>query len=213
MLEGDGVVVAHAHGEGVKVGVGVEVLVLETVVDLSQGLEVRMNDGCVVRVGGHAHDAAKANGSHFLPLFAVKKVVEIGGGEAAFGGFGGDVDFEQYVNDAVELCGAFVDFSEEAWAVNGLDARNKGCDESHLVGLEVTDEMPGDVGGEEGVFEGEFLFTAFAEDALSGMVGGEDVVGVVVFGYGDEGDVGWEGGAYLLQTSLDVVVGHRNNEE
>ena len=63
------------------------------------------------------------------------------------------------------------------------------------------------------MFEREFLFTAFAEDALSSMVGGEDVVGVVVFGYGDEGDVGWEGGAYLLQTSLDVVVGHRNNEE
>ena len=142
MLEGDGVVVAHAHGEGVKVRVGVEIFVLKMVVDLAKRLEVRMNGGGVVRVGGHAHDAPNAYGVHSFPEVRVKKLVEVGGSETAFGSFGGDVDFQQYVNDAVVLRRTFVDFREEAFAINGLDARNKGCDESHLVGLEVTDEMP-----------------------------------------------------------------------
>jgi len=133
---------AHAHGEGVKVRVGVEIFVLKMVVDLAKRLEVRMNGGGVVRVGGHAHDAPNAYGVHFFPEVRVKKLVEVGGSETAFGSFGGDVDFQQYVNDAVVLRRAFVDFREEVFAINGLDARNKGCDESHLVGLEVTDEMP-----------------------------------------------------------------------
>lgn len=58
------------------------------------------------------------------------------------------------------------------------------------------------------MFEREFLFTAFAEDALSSMVGGEDVVGVVVFRYGDKRYIWRQSRAHLFQTRFDGVAGH-----
>lgn len=63
-----------------------------------------------------------------------------------------------------------------------------------MVGLEAADEVPCDGGGEEGCLLREFLGVVFTEvrDERRGgvLVEGEDVVGGLQLGDGDEADLG-----------------------
>lgn len=79
---------AHAHGEGGEGEIGAG---LEVVAEVAEGGEVGAGGFGVFFEGGDGHEAVD------LEAVEGEEVVElggeVGGGEAVFGGFGGDVDF------------------------------------------------------------------------------------------------------------------------
>ena len=63
---------------------------------------------------------------------------------------------------------------------------DKRCDIFDFVGLQVSDEVPVDVGGQECLLSRKFLNTAFSEVTLPGVVCFANVGYGVVFGDGNE---------------------------
>ena len=170
-MKGEEVVAAHAHGELMERIVGGEVAGFQVGVEVLEVMEFFLDLGFVVGVGGHAHEAGYfyvGGGGLLLPL--LDEGFELGGVEAEFGFFFGDVDLEEAVDDAVVFGGLFVDLLEQAEAVNCVDHGDEGGDVFYFVGLEVANEMPFDVGREEGLFFDEFLNVVFAEEAMAGVV-------------------------------------------
>ena len=63
-----------------------------------------------------------------------------------------------------------VDRFQQMERVHRLDEGNVRKDQFELVGLEVADEVPLDVGGHLGHFLGQFLRTVLTEDTLPGVI-------------------------------------------
>ena len=176
---------AHAHGEGGEGEIGAG---LEVVAEVAEGGEVGAGGFGVFFVRGDGHEAVD------LEAVEGEEVVElggeVGGGEAVFGGFGGDVDFEEDAGAEVEFGGDAVDVAGDVEGVDALDDFDVGKDFADFVALEGSDEMPAEVRGEEGGFGEDFLDAVFAEEGLAcvdGFLDGFDREG---FGDGHEFDGG-----------------------
>ena len=96
------------------------------------------------------------------------------GGEAEFGLFAGDVDLQEDIDRAPRLGTLLIHLGQEAEGVDAVDEGDVGSDVLHLVGLQVSDEVPPDIFGQGFVFEAHFLHLALAEDALACPVGLQD---------------------------------------
>ena len=179
--EGDLEVMRHAHGEFRQ---SESEALLELVAEGAQGGEeaVQVAFGGVGWGDGHQSDGSGwplegASGEEGLGLF---------GPDAEFGGLAGDIDFDQEWGGFVLLGGDALEASEEFGGVDGVDAGGVADGESHLVGLEVSDEMPFDVVWEQGCLLGELLGAVFAEGAESGVVRQADVGDGEGLGDGEE---------------------------
>ena len=96
------------------------------------------------------------------------------------------------------------DQSEEFLAVDALDESHAAYNLAGLVGLEMADKVPADVGREFRNLCQELLNAAFAEEALSGIVGLADGLHGVELADGHQGDAGGE----LGEDSLQVLADH-----
>ena len=159
----------------------------------------------VVCVRGHGHDAAYVCGAQAFVGLTAEKFYQFVGGEAEFGLLGGHVELEEHT---AHYAGARRFVVDEAQETLGIDALNQGhltrLDEAaHLVGLQVADEVPADVGREFLHLGLEFLSAAFAEEALPGVVSLADGFGRVEFAHGDQLHSLGESGAYIVESSGD----------
>ena len=102
----------------------------------------------VVRIGGHAHHAADGHMGQFPPRFGVEHLAAFLERKSVFAVFFGDMDFQQAGNHAVAFGGLFVDFGQQLVGVYRMNHGDVGRNVLHLVGLQVADEMPLDVGGQ-----------------------------------------------------------------
>lgn len=153
--------------------------------------------GLVVGQGAHAHYPGNEHVlqlrkpgifeqlSCFLPTKA----------ELAF--FFGDLELEQAGNDPANGFSPPVDLKEQFRAVDGMDQVYEGYDVLDLVGLQVSDEMPADVGGENGLLFQQFLNAILSEIALPFAIQAQDRFRAVGFRYGDQFDLGF--GQFLLK--------------
>ena len=80
------------------------------------------------------------------------------------------MQLQEHVDDPLHPGRLLVYLTEQAEAVNGMYERHVGGDVLYLVGLQVADEMPLDVLREYAYLLLQFLYVAFAKDALSGIV-------------------------------------------
>ena len=90
--------------------------------------------------------------------------------ETAFGLLLCYMQLEQYINSAVNASCFFFNETEQFHAVNALDDCHMGHDGAHLVLLQVTDEVPTDILGQQRGLGYQFLGAVLAEQALSGLV-------------------------------------------
>ena len=91
--------------------------------------------------------------------------------EPVLGLFSTEVEFQKYVNDSSIVSPPLVDGFQQMEGVHRLDEGDVREDEFELVGLEMADEMPLDVGGHLRNLGRQFLGTVLAEDALAGFIG------------------------------------------
>jgi hypothetical protein len=183
-LDGDGEVVAHAHGEFGKGDAGLD---LELVAEFSEGGEAGAGDFGIGIEGGDGHEAVDVEsfqGEEVVDLFA-----ELGRGEAVFGGFSSHIDFEVDVGEAAEFTGDAVGLPGEFEGIDAVEGIKEGEGFADFVFLEVADEVPFEVGGEEGDFFDGFLNAIFAEEGVSGVDGFLDDFGGPGLGNDHEIDV------------------------
>ena len=88
-----------------------------------------------------------------------------------FGLFGAQVQFQKDIDGFAVVCPPLVDRFQQMEGVHRLDQGDVREDELELVGLEVADEVPLDVGGHLGHLGRQFLRPVLAEDTLPGVVG------------------------------------------
>ena len=90
--------------------------------------------------------------------------------------------FQEDINHLAIGSPPFINGFQEMERIHGLHHRNVREDEFELVGLEVTDEVPLDVGGHLRDFLGQFLRTVLAEDTLARIVSLHQAFDRVKFG-------------------------------
>ena len=91
------------------------------------------------------------------------------------------MEFEQDVDDAVVLGRLLVDLAKQLGRIDRLHHRDIGRDIFHLVCLQVADEVPLDVLRQGLHLLSQLLLVALAEDALSRLVGRQNIlVGMIL---------------------------------
>lgn len=214
---GDGAlkVLAHAHAQ-LQLPVEAELLDDEVAL-LFEGDEVLVlglgGRGLAARDGADGHEAEQPEGGALFLDEAAEGHGVVAGDGAGLGLLAGRVDLD------VDAEGLDVGFGgDEVGAggveeggfllgVEGGEAEEVG-DAGELlgvVGLEAADEVPGDGAGEEGGLLGELLGVVLAEVGDGGRgvgVQGEDVVGGLQLGDGDETDLGVLAGSFLGWTFM-----------
>ena len=96
---------------------------------------------------------------------------------------GGDMQFEQHIHHPVALGCLTVDLAQQSHGVHRIDHRHVGHDILHLVGLQVSDEMPLDVGRQRCVLGLELLHMALAKHPLPLVVGLGNALGRVILAH------------------------------
>ena len=109
--------------------------------------------------------------------------------ESVFGRFLGEVDLEVDLRVEAEFGGDAVDGGGELEGVDGVNDGEVGEGFTDFVALEVANEMPMNVVGEERDFFESFLLSGFAEVAAASGVGGAVISGGPGFGDCKELDV------------------------
>ena len=104
------------------------------------------------------------------------------------GGIGGDVDFQKDIYNAPVPAPPLVNRFQKMQAVDRLDQGDIRKDKFQLIGLEMADEMPLDIGGKQGNLCGQFLRAAFGENTVSGIIRLADTIYGVKFGNCHQGD-------------------------
>ena len=92
----------------------------------------------------------------------------------------GNMEFEQHVNHAVVFSTLFLYFLEQFERIHRFYHRHIRSDIFHLVGLQMSDEMPLYIVGQHLHLLSELLLMAFAKHALSFFVGSLKILHGVV---------------------------------
>ena len=90
--------------------------------------------------------------------------------------------FQEDINHLAIGSPPFINGFQEMERIHGLHHRNVREDEFELVGLEMTNEVPLDVGGHLRDFLGQFLRTVLTEDTLARIIGLHQAFDRVEFG-------------------------------
>ena len=112
---------------------------------------------------------------HLSPLAIGQQLTAGIEGESIFRGLLSDMQFQQHAHHPTGLGSLFLDFAQQLQRVHRLDHRDIGGDILHLVGLQMTDEMPLDIAGQRLHLAGQFLLVALAKDALALLVGRSNI--------------------------------------
>ncbi len=91
--------------------------------------------------------------------------------ESVFGFLGSQVEFQQDIDGFTIVSPPLVDRLQQMERIHRLDQGDVRKDEFELIGLEMTDEVPFDVGRHLGHFLRQFLRPVLAEDTLTRVVG------------------------------------------
>ena len=171
MFDGERPVAAHPHREGVETSEAERLVVADRAVDGGYVGEILRHASAVVGVGCHPHHAADVHGAELLELAEAEILEQLFGIEAELGLLAGHVDLHEYAADDAGALRLAVDELEEAFGVDALNHGDFAYKLTHLVGLQMADEMPAYVGGELRDLRQKFLHAALAETALPGVVG------------------------------------------
>ena len=119
--------------------------------------------------------------------------------------FLGNMQLQQHINHATALGGLLVNLAEQLQRIDSLDHSHIRHNVLHLVGLQMTDEVPLDVLRQRLVLLAQLLLVALPEEALSLFVGGHDVFVRMVLADSYQSDAGRQVGKHLVKISLYVV--------
>ena len=103
---------------------------------------------------------------HLSPLARLQKFTASIDRKTRLGIFLGDMQFQQHLHHAVVLGSLLVNLLQELQAIHRLNHGDIRSNVLHLVGLQMTDEMPLDILRQGSHLLGEFLLMALAKDAL-----------------------------------------------
>ena len=87
------------------------------------------------------------------------------------GFFGPEMEFQENIHHTMIGDGPSLYGFQQVQGVHRLDQRNVRQYQLQLIGLEMTDEMPLDIGRHQGHLGCQLLRTVFAEDTLPGVIG------------------------------------------
>lgn len=130
--------------------------------------KIRLNHRDIIRVGGHAHQAAEAN----IGKISGKDCLYLVLSEATFCLLSSKMKFEKDIDNSIVICPPALDGFQETQRINGLHKRRIRQDHLQFVGLEMAYKMPLDVGRQNLDFSGELLRTVLPETTLTGIIGG-----------------------------------------
>ena len=182
VTDGQGPVVGHADGKFREVG-QLRITGIQTLLEGLDAGEIRLHDGCVVGVSGHAHEAVYADmGVGTSGGIFIKDGLYLLLGEAALGEFGTQMELKQHIDHTGVDRSPVVDQIQKVTGIHGLHQRGVRKDQLQLIGLEMADEMPFDVLRQLESLLGELLRTVLTETALSGLVGCQYVLERMEFG-------------------------------
>ena len=115
------------------------------------------------------------------------------------------MEFKEHIDHPAAPGSLTVDLTQQLHGVHGLYHRDVGHDVFHLIGLEVTDEMPLDVSGKLLVLDLQFLHMTLTEEALPLAVGRHDALHRVVFAHSHEPDTAGQTVEHLMQMANDRI--------
>ena len=208
---GNGVVVAHSGRKDRKVLVGGEMVLLYCAEKLLYCCKFAVYLCLVGGVAGHTHEAAYLHVCEASPLATGKHRKALLWGEAEFCLLLCNVNLQQAGDAAACLCALLVNFGKELVAVDAVDEVHKGCNIFYFIALQVSYEMPADVGGQGLLFLGEVLCLTFPKMALAGVVCGLYSLYRVVFGHSYERNPRGEGCAHGCNSLGNGVRGWAHN--
>jgi hypothetical protein len=142
----------------------------------------------VADVGGHGHEALDAQVGEFPN--ALEPLPHFAGSETVFGGFAGDVDFEQDGQDPAEFGAAAFEGLGEGQPVDGVDTVKEFNCLADFAALDVADHVPADAVAGRGDFFARGFDAVFAEVGDAETNQDADFVNAGGFGHGDEADAG-----------------------
>ena len=106
--------------------------------------------------------------------------------------FEGEIDLNQHFGCPPCFCRASIDPSQQIDAVDRMDDGARFRRLLRLVGLQVTDQVPANVGiGGALAFLYRVLHTILAKVPLAGFIGAADIIHGERLGNGNETDIGW----------------------
>ena len=91
------------------------------------------------------------------------------------GKFFGNMDLQQDIDSFAHGTGGFVDLGQQALGIYGVDQGGVGDNLLDLIGLQVADEVPLDVGRQLLGLRGQLLGPVFPKGALARRIGFQDV--------------------------------------
>ena len=131
----------------------------------------------IVGESGHAHETANAHMREGMEIGVLEHFEELVFMEAEFRRFAGDVYLEQAILDDLFAGCALIHFAQQFEAVYGVDERCLADYIFDFVALQVANEMPLNIRGQQGAFVSQFLGAIFAKDALAGLIEASDLFG------------------------------------
>ena len=126
-----------------------------------------------------------------------------------FGVLPGNVQLEQDVDRARVRHGALLEFVKQAIAVHRMHQVHERGDVFDLVGLQVTDEVPFDVGRQQGLFVAQLLGIILSEAPLPQVVQCLDLRHGPGLAHGDQLHVGRDGRLDLFIARSQFVAGEQ----
>ena len=122
-------------------------------------------------VGGHPHEPSDLDIRPFALSAALHYLLQQRLFHSRFGGLLGNADLEQNSNDPIILPGALIDLPEQFDAVHTVYQVDEGCNEFHLIGLQMPDHVPANVRRHLRLFLEQLLNLVLAKIALTRRIG------------------------------------------
>ena len=114
--------------------------------------------------------------------------------------------FQKNLHHTIVLGSLLLNLLEKFQTVYRFNHRDIRCDILHLIGLQMTDEMPLDVLRQRSHLLGEFLLMTLAEDTLSFSISLLDILVGMELADGNETDTGRQAAQHLMEISFYIIV-------
>ena len=154
--------------------------------------ELGGDEGSIIGVRCHTHQAGKADILVLLPSTALHEAKQLVGSEAVLRLFLSNMHLKKDGDDAPLTFRLLVNLLNQTLGIDGMDEADERCDVLDLVRLQVADEVPLNVLGQHLVLRNQFLHMALPEDALTAIVGFLNERGRMVLADSNKTDTLWQ---------------------
>ena len=142
---------------------------------------------------------------HLPPFASLQKFAASIKRKTRFGIFLCQMKFQKNLHHTIVLGSLLLNLLEKFQTVYRLNHRDIRCDILHLIGLQMTNEMPFDVLRQRSHLLGEFLFVTLAEDTLSFSISLLDILVGMELADGNETDAGRQAAQHLMEISFYII--------